>query len=151
MPSSSDAPSARGGSSLTWSPSTTEFIVWGGYQYDGTYLADGARYAVSGSWKPMSVTNAPSARARHFAVMLGAKLVVWGGQDDGALHTATGGMYDITTDQWETLPLDECAPGPRSGATFTAFGDGKHVLLWGGEPQPPSADAPVEQGWILTP
>jgi hypothetical protein len=54
---------------------------------------------------------------------------------------------DTTTDSWEPLPLDECSPEPRSDATFTAFGDGKSALLWGGF----TPDLAVEQGRLFTP
>ena len=141
MPSEG-APSPRGGASLTWSRVTSEFIVWGGA--GGKVLGDGARYSLAGIWKPMSNTNAPSARTGHGALMLGAKFVVFGGSP-GLIKLGDGGIYDTATDTWEPLPLDECAPEPRSQASFTAFGDGKSALLWGGF----TPDLPVEQGWLF--
>lgn len=145
---SSDAPTARGNASFTWSPATEEFIVWGG-NINSTPLGDGAKYALNGAWKPMSGVNAPEPRDAPYAAMAGSKLVIWGGVGEEG-HLASGGIYDVIGDEWQPLPLDECAPGPRSEATFTAFGDGKHILLWGGIPEPQTATTtPVEQGWLL--
>jgi hypothetical protein len=141
MPSEG-APSPRTSASLTWSRVTSEFIVWGGA--GGKVLGDGARYSLAGIWKPMSNANAPGPRWGHLAVMLGAKLVVFGGSAS-LEDLANGGIYDTATDTWEPLPLDECAPEPLAFASFTAFGDGKSALLWGGF----TPDLAVEQGWLF--
>ncbi len=132
----------RASASLTWSRVTSEFIVWGGA--GGKVLGDGARYSLAGIWKPMSNANAPGPRWGHLAVMLGAKLVVFGGSAS-LEDLANGGIYDTATDTWEPLPLDECAPEPLAFASFTAFGDGKSALLWGGF----TPDLAVEQGWLF--
>lgn len=148
MPSTG-APSAREGASLTWSASTSEFIAWGGYDDTGA-RADGARYStVTGTWKSMTTADAPSPRYSHYAAVLGTKLVVWGGREKVS-SVATGGVYDLATDTWGPLPTDACAPPALIGATFTAFGDGKRALLWGGVPEPQSYDEPgTDQGWLL--
>ena len=100
----------------------------------------------------MNSTGAPSPRGNHHAVMLGNKIVVFGGGFDLA-PLADGGIYDVTTDTWEELPLDECAPPARIGDSFTAFGNGRQALRWGGAlptESAPAPDQPIEQGWIFT-
>lgn len=145
---SEGAPSARSQANLTWSRASKELLVWGGFPTSGTMLNDGARYSLAGTWTPMSTENAPGPRAGHYAAMVGSKLVVFGGSTGEVLDSATGGIYDVTSDTWAPLPLGDCAPPPRSSATFTAFGNGTQALLWGGVS--PGDELPGEYGWLFT-
>lgn len=151
------APSARAGHTIVLSTSTNEVVVWGGAGPLGR-LNDGARLSLMDwKWQPLSTVGAPSARAYHRAVMLvlpsGSKMVVFGGTGPGEQTVNDGGVYDLSTDTWQPLPMDECAPPPfLAGFTFTAFGSGKKALVWGGH-DPNSEPWPgewPEQGWILS-
>jgi len=66
-----NAPSARDGHTATWT--STEMIVWGGY--DGTnYWNTGVKYNPStDSWTATSTTDAPSGRTGHTATWLASK------------------------------------------------------------------------------
>lgn len=156
--STAGAPSSRSGAVLVYLAATGELFVWSGSSDGGGPTSnDGARYSLSAdSWQPVSTAGAPSARSLAYGVALttpeaGTKVVVWGGEPTGQLEpTNTGGIYDVATDTWAPLPLDECSPPPLYGAaaTFTAFGNGRQALLWGGA----SPDEPGmrEQGWVFT-
>ena len=116
---------------------------------------DGARYSLlTDSWKPISTAGAPSARSQAYAAALGtpglgARVVVWGGSpNDQFGSTNTGGIYDVATDTWTPLPPDECRPPALNSATFTAFGNGRQALLWGGSSDE-DLTAP-EEGWLFT-
>lgn len=151
--STAGAPSSRSGAIMAYLAATRELLVWGGY---GEGVAnDGARYSfLTDSWKPVSSEGAPSARVLAYGAALqaqgaGTRAVVWGGETaDQFDPTNTGGIYDAATDTWAALPLDECSPPPLNGATFTAFGNGRQALLWGGTS--PGEPSMPEQGWVFT-
>jgi hypothetical protein len=151
--STAGAPSSRYGAVMVYLAATRELLVWGGYGDD--VANDGARYSLlADSWKPISNAGAPSARSRAYAVALnppglGARVVIWGGSPKGEIDEMnTGGIYDVATDTWSPLPLDECSPPALNSATFTAFGNGRQALLWGGSSEA-DPHAP-EEGWLFT-
>lgn len=124
--SSVGAPSARSGHAAVWTGS--EMIIWGGAT-GGSFspaVNDGAHYnPVTDSWRPITLTSAPSARAAFGAGWLHDKMVVWGP------FSSIGGLYDPATDQWSQLQFAG-APVPRQRFAF-AIGD-RSVFIWGGIP-----------------
>ena len=132
-----------------------EIIVWGGVVETNPgrggparLLNDGARLdPATGTWRPMSRTNAPSGRSFAHGVWTGTRLVVWGGigkqtnpyqcgRPDECLPTAGGGVYDPATDTWSAMS-DTGAPSARRGAAVKVAGD--NVLVWGGIDRPDGA------------
>ena len=107
-------------------------IVWGGYDGHGTdigLLKDGGRYDPTlDTWKPVSMTNAPSERYYHAAVWTGARMFVWGGLSYAGL-TATGGLYDPISDAWTPTSTSNA---PVARQDFTAVWSGSRVIVWGG-------------------
>ncbi|MCC6668068.1 MAG: hypothetical protein IT375_30265 [Polyangiaceae bacterium] len=151
--STAGGPSSRSGAVMVYLSAIQELLVWGGY--GDNVSNDGARYSLlTDSWKPISTAGAPSARSQAYAAALGtpglgARVVVWGGSpNDQFGSTNTGGIYDVATDTWTPLPPDECRPPALNSATFTAFGNGRQALLWGGSSDE-DLTAP-EEGWLFT-
>jgi hypothetical protein len=69
----------------------SEVVVWGGWDDLDFYNTGGIYDPGTNSWKPTSMTNAPSARFAHAAVWTGSEMIVWGGGNPTSLNT--GGKY----------------------------------------------------------
>jgi hypothetical protein len=153
LASKAGAPTGRSGAVVAYLPAAQQLLVWGGYGKQE--LGDGALYSVvDDSWQPMNEQGAPSPRwSASSAVLTTAdgqtKVVVWGGKSGVDGPTASGGVYDVSTGTWQPMQDDACAPPALNGSTFTAFGDGRSALLWGGA-RPDTADVMPEQGWVYT-
>ncbi len=109
------SPTPRAECSAIWDG--TEVIVWGGYNgktYGGrTVLNTGGRFnPVSETWAPVSIEQAPAARANHLAVWIGQEMINLGrGRPVRGLQQwrllSTGHRYlDFGRDEWRT-PLDK--------------------------------------------
>jgi N-acetylneuraminic acid mutarotase len=126
------APSPRYLHTAIWTGS--EMIVWGGLGCGvagGSPLpcGDGARYnPLTDSWRPMSNTNAPQARAGHSTVWTGKEMIVWGGAGGGGFF-GNGALYRPETDDWRPM-TDIGAPSPRNIHRGVWTGD--RMLVWGG-------------------
>ena len=58
----------------------------------------------SDCWEPISTVGAPVGRTGHASAWTGDRLIVWGGlAEDGV--TATGGLYDPSSDTWEATEI----------------------------------------------
>jgi len=122
------APSGRSGHTAVWTG--TEMIVWGGSTLIiGGFTNTGARYdPTTDTWRPISTTNAPSARSNHTAIWTGTEMIIWGGIGPlGPLNT--GARYDPTTDTWRPISTTN-APSARSN--HTAIWTGTEMIIWGG-------------------
>ena len=81
-------------------------------------------------WTPTAATGAPAPRQRHTAVWTGSKMVVWGGSVTGAPNvTATGGIYDPTTDLWTPT---SAINAPSARHSHRAAWTGSKMIVWGG-------------------
>lgn len=135
--SSVGAPSARSHHTAVWTGK--EMIVWGGF--DGmSALGDGSRYAPdagSGSWTPVEMPSAPTARYDHTAVWTGDQMLIWGGEGYDAVamtnvFLADGEAYAKSATPWSTIPGDAMnQPSGRSQATavWTSL---MNMVIWGG-------------------
>lgn len=150
------APSPRAGAVMVWSRTTNELIVWGGYGDDiSNPPGDGSRLSFDDwQWRPMNKAGAPDSHFDYQAVVLetgtiGPKVVLLG-SSAASLAGSPGGIYDIMSDTWEPLPMDECAPPVEAEdiQVFVAFGNGYQALLWGSYTS--DKQAQPEQGWVLT-
>ena len=124
--STTNAPTARAYYTAVWTSS--EMIVWGGF--DGSnYVNTGGRYNPStDSWTATSTTNAPSDRNRHTAVWTGSEMIIWGGIDGSFWNT--GGRYNPGTDSWTATSTAGDAPTFR--ADHVAVWTGSEMIVWGG-------------------
>jgi N-acetylneuraminic acid mutarotase len=87
-PSDTVMPNSRRQQAVAWWTGA-EMFFWGGYN-GSTFLSNGAFYDPSTStWKSMSDSNAPVARALATAVWTGAEAIVWG----GATSTTSSSSY----------------------------------------------------------
>jgi N-acetylneuraminic acid mutarotase len=131
--STANAPTARSGHKAVWTGS--EMIVWGGV-CDGAScsppvtLNTGGRYNPStDSWTTTSITNAPSARFSHTAVLAGSEMIIWGGFNASGGYFNTGGRYNPSMDSW-TATSTTNAPTGRERHTAILSGNG--MIVWGG-------------------
>src|SRR4029077_15820116 len=91
--------------------------------------------ALADSWSPISVANAPTARAAHSAVFtridVTDQMIVWGGQDSGILPFAnTGGRWKRSPNKW-TATTTAGDPSGREGQP--ALWTGHEMIVWGGD------------------
>lgn len=95
---------ARSGHTAVWTG--TEMLVWGGSGAgDFSRLSNGAAYnPTTKAWTLLSDPPPPLSDGRilHSAVWTGTTMVIWGGESSGT-GTATGGVFDPSTDTW-TVP-----------------------------------------------
>ena len=119
----------------------SEMIVWGGATTNQALLGTGARYdPTKGTWRPISVVNAPGARSDHTAIWNGTEMIIWGGLTSfPPPNIGTGGRYDPVTDRW-TATATNSAPGNRAG--HTAVWTGSEMIVWGGSTYFQGAPAP---------
>jgi N-acetylneuraminic acid mutarotase len=102
-------------------------IVWGGLG-SGGYLNSGARYnPATDTWTPVSIVNAPDARAEHTAIWTGSEMIIWGGHNANDLDT--GARYNPATDTWSPISNIN-APSKRREQT--AVWTGSEMIVWGG-------------------
>ncbi len=146
---------ARTGHSLVASSATDEIIVWGGIGESGELNTGERRRACGGGWMPVSNAGAPSPRGGHYAVVLGTKMIIFGGirrdtESGLTVHLSDGGIYDLATDSWQPLPT-ECGPPPIDEGTFTKWSE-TTAVLWGSPPRESAdpAEFMPERGWIFT-
>ena len=136
--SSSNAPSGRWFHVAVWTG--TEMIVWGGranFAHDHNFNDGGIYNPQTDTWRPMTTSNAPTARAQFMAVWTGTEMLVWGGSADGMYELDTGGRYNPVTDTWTPMSTSN-APPPRMQPT--AVWTGEEMIVFGG--------VTIDEEWI---
>ncbi len=125
--SGADAPQGRFGDAGVWTGS--RFVVWGGQDLNvATFFNTGSMYDPTlDRWTPLSLTNAPSARAEHCMVWTGSRVLVWGGTAGSPL--GDGAEFDPATNTWAPLPTAG-APTPRTRPR--CVWTGREMVVWGG-------------------
>lgn len=129
------APVKREGHTAIWTGK--EMIVWGGvkrrFGSDGRRLDSGGRYdPYTDTWKPVTMTGAPSRRRAHSAIWTGKEMIVWGGVGPDAYPSNTvndGARYSPETDTWKPVSL---AQAPTVRTEHRAVWTGKEMIVWGG-------------------
>lgn len=111
-----------------------KMIVWGGISNrDGkTAFSDGAIYdSLKNNWVKM--TKSPlEGRAAHTAVVLGDKVIIWGGWGDKKSFN-DGAIYDVSKDSWQKM-----SKSFLDGRYFhTAVLSQEKMIVWGGLHQRP--------------
>lgn len=132
----------------------SEMIVWGGSGgVDYYQLNSGARYdPLANSWRPTSMTSAPSGRTDHTAIWTGNHLIIWGGRYYPNRNRDTGGLYDPVIDSWTpTSTID----APAGRWSHTAEWTGSRMIIWGGDGRHHGLDTgalydPVSDHWSPT-
>src|SRR4029434_9108230 len=87
------------------------------------------------SWSPISIVDAPTARATHSAVFtrIGGsdQRIVWGEQDSPMTPFAnTGGRWKRSTNTWVATTTTNAPSGPQG---HPAVWTGHEMLIWGGD------------------
>jgi N-acetylneuraminic acid mutarotase len=124
------APSARWTHAAVWTGS--EMLVWGGRAEfaSNSHRDDGARYDPNADrWRPITATNAPTARSQMAAVWTGDEMIVWGGYGDGGTAWDTGGRYDPKAGRWRMVAL---RGAPEARVEPIHVWTGTVMLVWGG-------------------
>jgi len=143
--STTNAPAAR--YNINWSGGVwtgSKFIIWGGTLQDGSTTNTGGIYdPITDTWKSVTTTNAPAARAYHVMVWTGSKMIVWGGSG------ATGGVYDPVSDTWTTMSTTN---NPGSAQYDTAFwmtsnATSSKMFVFGSNGGAPKMYDPVTNVW----
>lgn len=117
------------------------------YKWSFTVIPTGV-----GTWQPTTTINAPSGRYEHTAVWTDTRMIVWGGtaSNQNSLFniTATGGLYDPTTDAWQATAT---SGAPTARQKHTAVWTGADVIVWGGSDGTDLATggryAPATESW----
>jgi len=81
-----------------------------------------------GAWQATSSVEVPTARQLHTAVWTGSRMIIWGGDEEGA-DSATGGVFDPATNEWTPLSAD----ASQSRFLHTAVWTSSKMVVWGGE------------------
>lgn len=126
--SMTDAPSARHSHTAVWTGS--KMIIWGGNTGAMPLVTNtGAVYdPTTDTWKPTSLSGAPTARAAHNAVWTGSKMLVWGGFGVTNLEPA-GAAYDPATDTWSPMSTTN---QPELRSVPAVVWSGSKLIVWGG-------------------
>jgi N-acetylneuraminic acid mutarotase len=113
--STTNVPDAREYHTAVWTG--TQMIVWGGQDFNGSFLTTGGRYDPStDSWTATSTTNVPGSGINHTAIWSGTEMIVWGGFN-GSGYLNTGGRYCA---QPSATPTPTSTATPTATATATA-------------------------------
>lgn len=105
-------------------------IVFGGI--DGTYkpINSLGKYDIANNkWISVNPSNAPAARGGHSAVVLGTKMIVFGGQGASSFYNDLY-QYDIQKDTWTNMKVSGYNPEAR--ALMSAVTIGTDMYVFGG-------------------
>eukprot|EP00043_Microstomoeca_roanoka_P018663 m.202333 g.202333 ORF g.202333 m.202333 type:complete len:535 (+) comp16872_c11_seq2:227-1831(+) len=123
-----DVPCKREGHTLTFCPSLSAFVLFGGSddeqekEFNDLHILD-----ASGVWKSVQTTGmAPAPRLNHAADVVGQDLYVFGGFQDGE---AKNDLYklDLETMKWTVIKVAN-APDRRCNHSLTAVGNKLYVF-----------------------
>lgn len=133
--STTGAPTARAYASGVWTG--TQLIVWGGETFgratvETAFNTGGIYDPATNTWKAISTTGAPSARAGHVAVWTGTKMIVYGGlvESSPVVYRNDGGIYDPVTNTWTAISATG-APTNMGGLNITAAWTGTKMIVFG--------------------
>ncbi len=83
-----------------------------------------------GTWQPISMVGAPTARYWFSSIWTGTEMLIWGGESSFALGSLqTGSRYTPTTDTWAAVAT---ASAPVGRANHVAVWTGSEMIVWGG-------------------
>jgi hypothetical protein len=111
---------------LTFDPTSMKAIVFGGF--DGASYLDSGASLLNGVWSPLGTSPSPEARVGHTAVVVGSRLLVFGGDQGGSAILGSGWSLDLASLTWSGLPA---APAARTH--HTAVAAGTSMIIWGGD------------------
>lgn len=130
--STTGAPEARGSAAYVWTGH--EMFIWGGGSGStvGTAFATGALYnPQTDTWRPVSSSGAPVARADAFFVWTGTEVLIWGGMRSSTDYLNTGARYDPATDTWRGMTTTGAPAARGSVPGSKAVWTGSEMIVWG--------------------
>lgn len=77
----------------------------------------------------MSTLSEPTAISENFSVAMGKKIFFYGGKDNQNTFVTTGGIFDPSTNSWQSLPTSANAPLRSSSGSSSAFIGGANEQL----------------------
>jgi N-acetylneuraminic acid mutarotase len=109
-----------------------KLLIWGGrdpMNYDP--LNSGGIYDfTTGTWTPVSMSNAPAATIGALVRWTGTRMVVWGGGLIGSSAMSNaGGVFDPVANTWTTMSTVN-APSGRDAAHSIVMNN--RLVIWGG-------------------
>jgi hypothetical protein len=124
--SNAGAPTGRRFHTAVWTGA--KMLVWGGLDTSGQPHGDGGRYDPStDTWTAIpDFEPAQPGRFKHSALWTGTEMIVWGGEQGGALfnngyrYTLSGSVTKIPT-------------GPVARTAHSAVWTGNEMIVWGGK------------------
>jgi hypothetical protein len=117
---------------VTGWPADPFLTAWIDNSYTVLAISGGTsgRYDLSTqTWQPLSPSNQPSTRFESGNVVVGNRLLVWGGRTPSDM-IGDGAIYDPIADAWSVLPSDGSPPSPRAVASIVFTGN--EAIVWGG-------------------
>jgi N-acetylneuraminic acid mutarotase len=124
-------PAARQDAGFAWAGD--RLIIWGGTGSGAVALRSGAQLLFASgapsAWSAMTLSSAPSARAKHSMVWTGQRILIWGGKSASAFVGA-GASYNPAADQWQTISSTQA---PTARAEAGTIWTGSEMLVLGGE------------------
>jgi hypothetical protein len=152
--STTGAPEARAYHTAVHFGSVERSVIWGGTNMNSGDFNNGAIYdATSDTWTPVATTNAPAPRYVHAAVVIGGRMIVWGGCTNTCLsYFNDGGVLDLGAGTWSPTTLNN-APTARCCMGYDA--SHLHLFVWGGQGFGPLTNTgglydPVADTWTPT-
>ncbi len=121
-------PEARINATAVWTGSRV--IVWGGTGAGGP-LNDGGElvftFGAPSQWVATTLAGAPAARSAHSAVWAGYQMIVWGGNNGGAL--GDGGIFTPALNSWAAVST---LNSPAARFNHAALWTGSEMLILDG-------------------
>jgi hypothetical protein len=93
-----------------------EMIIYGGNSTAGSTAALKSAAAFSfakGTWRLIDTSSLIVGQMLHAAAWTGSRMIVWGGVDTTSQYSAAGSVYDLASDKWIGMEVQD-APAPRS-------------------------------------
>lgn len=118
-----------------------KMIIWGGQDipllqnsWSNAALSDGGMFdPYTNTWTSMSqpISAIISPRQLHSAVWTGNEMIIWGGGTGGMLSSNQGYIYNIATDTWSLLCVqNQPSISQRSWVGFDVW-TGDKLIIWG--------------------
>lgn len=143
-PYTSLAPPVIGQSAIYLDKGEGSMIIWGGRSFRSAYNESFYHLNIDKySWSVWSHSDPVEGRSDHTAVLVGSKMIVWGGVSNEKDTSSSLLVYDFSVNSWSQLMEGTQTPPMRSSHSAVAF-DNK-MVIWGGTDQPPAAKS---DGWI---
>jgi hypothetical protein len=109
-----------------------QFVVFGGYDENGTQSRGGIYDAINDTWKVIPDMGESFTRSVPAIAWANGKLIVWGGRTDSGTYPSTGKIYDPSTLLWTNMG-NLNAPVGRYISAHGFDPISSKFVVWGGD------------------